>query len=590
MSGGVAGGMRRRPALPAYTPTSLPGAELDERTVGRKDVIVRLVGFLRTAATSRDRPHVLVVGPRGSGKTHLLAVVLHRVRQDDDVARRLAFAWLPEDAVGISSYEDLLVVVVESLLDGAPGAAADTQAALDDARRHRAARDSLALERLVRRLCDGRVLVLVLENLDRVFGLLGEPGQARLRAFMETTGELLLLASTPLLFDAVSKRAWPWFGSFAVEHLGELSVGDGGLLLERVARESGDDELARFLETDEGRGRLRAVAHLAGGSPRMWMILAGCMTIELVDELVPLVEAMLDQLAPYYQQRLLELPPTEQKLVAELCRTALGDRGGRLVHEQRGMRTVADLAAVCGIDQRVAATALGRLRDARWVRRTKPAGTDRRTTWYEVREPLLRHCLQFRETRGEPLHAIVGFLRAWYAPVQAHRRRAAAQPRSPAERHLLGTIADERVSALGEEHPDALTSRSNLAGFSGAVGDHAATRDRDRDRDAELIRDRSRTGVIASALAAGRAAELNAAILRATPRFDDASIVPWLSEWLEATRQRDELAVAHRLLRAVDAARADDPAPALALAPEEREVVAEVVAECSSQSSRRASG
>lgn len=434
---------RKRVTLPLFTPTSLDGAELSARTVGRARLIQRVIGLLRTAATSGNRPHTLLVGPRGSGKTHALAVVLHEAGQDEEIARQLAFAWIPEDAVGISSYEDLLLSAVEYLLDDAPGGQAAKQLTLDRARGHRAAHDALSLEELVRNLLDGRVLVLVLENLDRIFGELGDAGQARLRAFMETTGDLLLLASAPLLFDAVSDRNRPWFASFHVEHLDELSVEDGALLLERIAGEGHDEELARFLKTDAAQARMRAVSHLAGGSPRMWMVLAGCMTIELLDELAPLVEAMLDQLAPYYQARLLELPPVERKLIAELCRTATLSREGRVVHEQRGMRTVGDLAAFCGLDQRVAATALGRLLAARWVRRSKPFGTDRRTTWYEVREPLLRHYMQYRETRGEPLRVIVGFLRAWYAPQERHRHLASADPGSLAERYLRRTVSTE---------------------------------------------------------------------------------------------------------------------------------------------------
>jgi len=436
-------GARGARSLPAFTPTALSGAELDARTVGRDALIERILGFLRTAATSRNRPHALVVGPRGSGKTHLLAVVLHRLAQDQAVAERLAITWVPEDAIGISSYADLLVATTEHLLDSAAGDRAAKQGALDEARLCRAAHDELGLEKLVRGLLAGRVLVLVLENLDRIFEELGEHGQARLRGFMETTGDLLLLASTPLLFDDVSERERPFFGSFTVQHLEELSVEDGSRLLERIAVEADDDALARFLTTDEAQARVRAVAHLAGGSPRMWIVLAGCMTIELLEELVPLVESMLDQLAPYYKARLDELPATHRKLVAELCRTATLSRDGRIVHEQRGMRTVSDLTVACGIDQRVAATALGRLQEAGWVRGAKRVGTDRRTTWYEVREPLLRHYLQYRETHGEPMRVIVGFLRAWYAPHERGRWLATADPGSLAERYLRRAVSGE---------------------------------------------------------------------------------------------------------------------------------------------------
>jgi hypothetical protein len=422
-----------------FTPTALSGAELADRTVGREILIKRIVGSLRTAATSANRPHTLIVGPRGSGKTHVLAVVIHRATQEPAVRRRLAFVWVPEDPHEISSYEDLLLATVEHLLDGAAGEQQTKQAELDAARHYRRERDAAGLGEIVQRLLHGRVLVLVLENLDFLFAELGESGQRLLRGFMETEGNVLVLASTPLLFDAVTRRDGPWFESFTEEYLRELSVEDGSVLLRRVAEEAHDDDLARLLTTEAGQSRIHAVADLAGGSPRMWMVLASCMTMELLEELAALVYAMLDELSPYYQARLRELRPIERKLVLELCRTATLNRHGRVVQEQRVRRTVADLAAVCGVSEEVTTTALERLRDARWVLQSELDGT----TFHEIREPLLRHHLQYRETRGEPLRVIVDFLCAWYAPQERRRRLADADPGSRTEQLLRQSFATE---------------------------------------------------------------------------------------------------------------------------------------------------
>lgn len=431
-----------RVALPAFTPTAVPGEALVARTVGRDDVVERILASVRTAARTKNRPHALIVGPRGSGKTHLLAVVMHRLAGDAKTLKRLAIAWLPEDAVDVVSYNDLLWAVVQRLLSGGLGAD-DASASLDEARAMRGRGDIHGLEQLVIRLLDGRVLLLVVENLDRLFSDFGTEGEARFRSFVETSGDVLLLASTPLLFGGVSDHDRPWYGSFNAEHLADLDVDDGTELLRRVAETSGDAPLEAFLRTPEAHARLKAVAHLAGGSPRMWMVLASCMTIELIDELVPLVEEMLDELVPYYQARLLELPGVERKVVTELCRTTVVTRGGTVVHEPQGMRTVKDLAEACGLDQRVAATALGRLHEAKWVRRAKPEGADRRTTWYEIREPLLRHHLQYRETRGEPLRVIVDFLRSWYS-TEEHRRHLATVPAaSLAERYIREALRDD---------------------------------------------------------------------------------------------------------------------------------------------------
>jgi DNA-binding IclR family transcriptional regulator len=104
---------------------------------------------------------------------------------------------------------------------------------------------------------------------------------------------------------------------------------------------------------------------------------------------VPAVETLLDRLAPYYQQRLWQLPAGEQRLVVELA------RGWQ-------PRTVTDLASAVGVSNQSAATALGRLAAARWVKSEKAAEGDRRTSWYDLTEPLLRYHLQYRDPALRP--------------------------------------------------------------------------------------------------------------------------------------------------------------------------------------------
>ena len=380
--------------LPVFTPTAVPVEELVARTVGRDELIRSLTDRVRRAARSKGRPHTLVIGPRGSGKTHLIEVVLHNVERDRTAAARLAIARLPEDSLSIGSYEDLLFEVI-----GAVGGSSD-------AAQLRARRDGLGLERELTRLLDGRTLLLVVENLDRVFTNIGLDGQHRLRAFVETGDQTMLLGTTPLLFDAVSRRDWPWYGSFVPEPLPDLTVEEGTELLRRVARQRRDRALAGFVVSEWGQARLRALEHIVGGSPRTWTVLAAGATVDGLDTLVPAVEALLDALAPYHQQRLWELPPNEQKLVIELCRDP-------------GLRSVKDLAGATGMTEQVAAASLRRLVHTRWVRGTKQPGTDQRATWYEVREALLRHHVQYRSGARESLRSTFQFVRDWFAADQA---------------------------------------------------------------------------------------------------------------------------------------------------------------------------
>ena len=64
------------------------------------------------AETTSGRNHTLLVGPRGSGKTHLVSLVSHRTRDLAADGHRLQVAWLPEDPWTIASYDDLVGLIV----------------------------------------------------------------------------------------------------------------------------------------------------------------------------------------------------------------------------------------------------------------------------------------------------------------------------------------------------------------------------------------------------------------------------------------------------------------------------------------------
>ena len=61
---------------------------------------------------------------------------------------------------------------------------------------------------------------------------------------------------------------------------------DAVQLLENIARHKADVPLADYLETPAGRARVRAVNHLAGGNPRLYVIFSDFLTRDALDALV----------------------------------------------------------------------------------------------------------------------------------------------------------------------------------------------------------------------------------------------------------------------------------------------------------------
>jgi DNA-binding Lrp family transcriptional regulator len=243
----------------------------------------------------------------------------------------------------------------------------------------------------------------LLENLDSVLHAIGSDGVHHLRSAIEDS-KILLIATSPLLFDEVQKAKAPLFGFFDTIHLDELSVDDALELMRRVAKIRGDDELLEFLDTPQARARAAAVQALAGGQPRIWMLFTGCLSVQALDELVPLFMESLDDLTPYYQSRVGSLSPQLQQIVMMFCR-----QGSALSNKA--------IAEGTGIDERRVATAMKDLERKGYVR--KPTSIlesvgDERISWWDLREPLMRLSLNVKSSRGKPLRTIVEFLKLWY--------------------------------------------------------------------------------------------------------------------------------------------------------------------------------
>ncbi len=402
-----------------FTPTREDPRQLDARTVGAaaESSLDRIVGRIEAALTG-NLAHTLIVGPRGGGKTHMLAVAQQRSPVLRDGGRAVAVV-VPEDAHGIVTYAELLALIARSLdLEIVSG------------------RDDIGgLEAVIEQGLDGRMLVLVVENLDRLFGKLGRPGQHDLRSWVEASRRVLVLASAPTLFDDVQRRDDPWFRSFVIESLDELSAEEGGRLLALLRAD--DRDLNEFLVSPQGLARVQALHALTGGSPRLWTIFADVVTIELLDDLVPAVERLLEELVTYYQQRLWDLGPNEERVIMALATGAVS-------------QTATELAAGLGLDQRTVGTTMGRLAESGWVRGRKVPGTDQRTTWYELREPLLRHYVQYRTERRSELTLVVQMLRHWFGLRGLEVNLTSVAPGTVTERYILTALGQDGPPSYGD--------------------------------------------------------------------------------------------------------------------------------------------
>ena len=378
-----------------FTPSEMTAETLEFIFVKREKLAARLVNHVRESVLSGAKYQNLLVGPRGVGKSHMVALVYHRIKNLPELKGKIAVAWLAEEEWMVGSLVDFYVVVLEALEReyGDLRSRIDALYQLPNAERTHAAAD------LIRAFVGNRTLFLLMENLEEMFSGLHSDELWSLRSFLSKTPFATILATTPSLFDAVDKQKEAFFGFFQPAYLPGLSVKEATNLLEKLAERRGDTGLTNFLKTDTAQDRVQAVHELAGGHPRIYLLFAHLLTQSNMESLVTPFMEFLDELTPYFQDRMKGLATQPRKIITFLC-------------DQRGAVTVSDIVArTNGMTSQTVSSQLNRLEQMGYVSKTRVG----RESFYELREPLLRMIVEKKRGRGEPIRLVVDFLRRWYS-------------------------------------------------------------------------------------------------------------------------------------------------------------------------------
>ena len=359
--------------------------------------------------------HTLVVGPRGRGKTMLLARVAAELRTDPQLLQTLLPVRFMEESVEVFDIGDFwleaLLYLAKECSEQHPALCGEleaTHAALarrpsgDDMAGHAKAALLDAADRL------GRRLVIMVENLQSLCEETDEDFGWQLRQSLQSDPEIMLLGTATSHFEALDDAGAPFFELFRILQLKSLSTEECQDLWHTITGERRETRQMRPLEI------------LTGGNPRLLVIVAEFARHRTMSRLLEELVGLVDDHSEYFRGNLNSLPKTERRVYA-----ALAD-----LWRPSTTREVANRAR-SGV--RKTSALLGRLRG----RGAVTADGDGRSRLYSVAEPL--HCIYYKLRRWRDEAAVVQglirFMVAFYGPDETTK--------------ILGSVlADERFQEV----------------------------------------------------------------------------------------------------------------------------------------------
>ena len=298
-----------------YNPAQLTPDELKASFVGRGEDLAEMLRLLEEQTPGRPCQHLMLIGPRGMGKTTLGLRFLHALGENP----ALASDWQPvafyEENYRIVGLADFWLAALFHLsrATGDPRWADRAEAlAEDEGDPDRLAAYALAA---LTDFChtSGKRLILFVENLDTIFDQFQNEREVhQLRATLIERPELLLLGSANAVFEAIRGHGHPFYEFFRLIMLEGLGPADSRRILEALAEDEERLDVPEALDRD--RGRLEAIRRLTGGNPRL-LVLACRMLIESpLGSAFEDLERLIDEQTPYFKARIEELPVQARKV------------------------------------------------------------------------------------------------------------------------------------------------------------------------------------------------------------------------------------------------------------------------------------
>ena len=398
-----------------YSPRKADFEQLSYSFVAREPLLEELITAIQEQADAEALQHWMILGMRGMGKSHLIALVYQTVKNNVNLNQR----WIPllmhEEEQSVFSLHTLFIRFLTQLAEEIARRDKKQSEAifnfLDTQRNGNKTQEDI-LESAIAFLKDfvretGKRLLVFMENSDDIFSrsISKKNDIKKFRNILQHDKFMLLIATSPTFFDRISKPSAPLYQFFRIRNLELLTYEQSVVLMNRWGKSDTQhsEKNSSSFQFDKDDYKLRALYHLTGGNPRvllfLYMAIKGQDGIQsAVDTFSKLLE---EDLSNYYLSRLRDLSNQVQPIIL-----ALAESDKNLTQKEISQKTFLPMKSI--------GTAMLRLEKDSLIRPvTEKKG---KNTLYTLTDHLFRLWHQWRISayNKEIIKAVVMCVAVWY--------------------------------------------------------------------------------------------------------------------------------------------------------------------------------
>jgi len=299
--------------LTHYQVANLSNKQVISNFVVRKKELERIVADIKTTEKDSSFQHYVIVGRRGSGKSTLLRRIEAEVNTDKNLQKQFIVINLSEEQAGIYKLYDLWDYVIRELqsqgynIDNPDWQ--DYQADLKEYTKKLYQLINQCLEK------SGKRLILLIDNIDRIFKNIGEDASLLREQVMNYNNTRIIGGST-MMSEDYWRYDLPFYQFFSIKPLGPLGIEEIKQLLHHWSKEKSLSDLDYFIEKHPGK--IQAIRMLTDGTPRTMLLFVDMILDRPRQNGFDYLKKIIDQATPVYQERLGTLSAQQQKIIVEL--------------------------------------------------------------------------------------------------------------------------------------------------------------------------------------------------------------------------------------------------------------------------------